>query len=766
MPIQRPCAQGVRPRNSQRCVGLKTNCGNSTAKAHADILEDITALQNSLTALCDQMGAINNRLTKIERGHTRVPIKPNRAASDEFHQKSTTPYFGNAALGDTSYHGRASSENVTRFDDQPQLRIMAEEETEAEPGPPVPPGEPAIPMNHTNRAGLLLDWPSIRRMIRSHLDHKGIRYISEYPIGIEQARGSLILYGRGEDSLRSCQTREELDHGSFELSDDSSDMASPFPATDYGQIGGLSPSDQIDYRGGALGSDGNPDFSEAKVWSYVESFKENILNMHPIIQPGALDNWVYFFLASLPGQQQKQTKSSASKGSFVVGSTGGDRQVFAEATGSKRKHGSPAPGSSDGPPTPASMKFGKPNRSLHSALILTILALGKISHHRSNIPDPVYQNAEVASQGSPPARNGILGQESPPAYSSTSQSSGRPSPKDQDWGSHSRRSPFNTQSTTSSGFGSKKNHEAIPGLEYFEHASDILGNFTGSYNNMKDVYASIFAGLYLGQLARPLESFAYIQRAGHKLQVIIRPSLDKLSKIKHNNEFIQQKRHNQLSLAFWTCLQLESDLIAELPLPPSGLLAYEDNMPHPNMSLLDGFSQRILDSYLGQLYLRTHLNSIHRIFYSPEDPKDFGEDRFQNVGLVADAVSNMAWVGPSFTFKEDDPPADDILAARLRAKYWGAQVITYRPFIRQILQFNDSLRNNPSSPDVPAKPEFRSGIIAPDILPTAGTASDIDPLVFELAKKGIKALIESTRAFHGLGEQRPLITNVFGTAHA
>jgi hypothetical protein len=63
----------------------------------------------------------------------------------------------------------------------------------------------------------------------------------------------------------------------------------------------------------------------------------------------------------------------------------------------------------------------------------------------------------------------------------------------------------------------------IPGLEYFAYASDILGNNAGAYNNMKGVYASIFAGLYYGQLNRPLESFAFIHGAGHKLQVIMRP---------------------------------------------------------------------------------------------------------------------------------------------------------------------------------------------------------------------------------------------------
>lgn len=213
-------------------------------------------------------------------------------------------------------------------------------------------------------------------------------------------------------------------------------------------------------------------------------------------------------------------------------------------------------------------------------------------------------------------------------------------------------------------------------------------------------------------------------------------------------------------------LNSSSDLIAELPLPPSGLLSYEDDMPHPNMSLLEGFDQRVLDSYPGQLYLRTHLNSIHRMFYAPEDPNKPGQDKFQNVDLVADAVSGMHWVAPSFAFKEEDPPAPDILAARLRAKYWGAQVITYRPFVRQILQFSHSVANHPQSPNPPTWSEFRDGIIAPSINPGAKSLSEIDPGVVEMARKGIKALIESTRAFHNLGELRPIITNVFGTAHA
>jgi hypothetical protein len=126
-------------------------------------------------------------------------------------------------------------------------------------------------------------------------------------------------------------------------------------------------------------------------------------------------------------------------------------------------------------------------------------------------------------------------------------------------------------------------------------------------------------------------------------------------------------------------------------------------MPTPNMSLLEGFSGQVLDSYLGQLYLRRHLNSIYRMFYAPTPVShiaDARRGRFQNVSLVADAVSGMQWVAPSFAFEEDDPPGKDILTVRLREKYWSAQAITYRPFIRQILQFSDSIKH-PSSPRPP-----------------------------------------------------------------
>ncbi|EMT72603.1 Activator of stress proteins 1 [Fusarium odoratissimum] len=633
----------------------------ATDKAQANILEGLGSVQTSLNSIMRHLGRFDQRLTKMEsllpKNLATSALKTESSVEDEYKRAPASPYVTNGTSVDPYYNDahrdHPSSEPMP-------LRMMAEDEMEVEPGPPVPPGEPAIPINHTTLAGLLLEWPSIRELTKHHVEREGVQCISEYPISQEQSRGVLIVHGQGEDAHPSRQAREPTNHGNLEMADDSSNMASPSPADDWGQPGGLSPPDQVGYKGGVL-VDGNPDFSEPKVWAYVESFKENILNMHPIIQPKLLDYWVKDFLYNLTASQPHPAKAQIHKPNMLV-------------AGSKRKR----PPELDGfePPTPSPPSPCRPDRSIHTALVLAVLALGKVCLHRDNVPDVVHPTEPVPHRSSALCNGAIPPSPSqgfPPRYSSHSQSSGLPSPTEPDRNIHSRRSSIHGTSAFRSGYSLKKNYEVIPGLEYFAYATDILGNHTGAYNNMKNVYANIFAGLYHGQLGRPMESFAFIHRASHKLQVIMRPSLDKMRRIKRNSEFIQETKYNQLALTFWTCLQLESDLIAEMQLPPSGLLSYEDDMPHPNMSLLEGFNQRILDSYPGQLYLRTHLNSIHRMFYAPEDPAKPGKDKFRNVGAVSDAVSGMHWVAPSFAFGEVDPPADNILAARLRAKLWHAQ---------------------------------------------------------------------------------------------
>lgn len=102
----------------------------------------------------------------------------------------------------------------------------------------------------------------------------------------------------------------------------------------------------------------------------------------------------------------------------------------------------------------------------------------------------------------------------------------------------------------------------------------------------------------------------------------------------------------------------------------------------------------------------------------------------------------------------------------MRAKYYGAQVITYRNFVLKILEHSHAVSVSASTPAERASDEFRNGIEVPSINKHATSAEEIDEKALAYAKNGIQALVNSTRAFHGLGEGRLFVTNPWGTAHA
>jgi len=657
-----------------------------------------------------------------------------------------------------------------------------EDELEANPGQPIAPGAPAIPHGHTTGAGHLLSWPAINELVGHHLQRNNVKHTSEFPIRQEEARGILRLYGRGEGRDMGSPERDGFtDHDALEHDDTAySDGSTPSPAGDstWGHVGGFSPVNPADYTStnpkqlAVLTVNATPDYSEGKVWKLVASFEDNILNMHPIISKAELHGMVKTFLESIPKMPPKIS---------TAGFAGSFSQPPTESVGGKRKR---SPGA-DVPDTPRMAssstmhhRLGKPTRHIINAVVLTVLALGKICMHRENVPDVVHESdPHPQSHPSPVVKNG---QPSSPGhgYSHTSPpesvatvSSGLPSPKEYDRPFSGRRlSVGDAQKARSA----RKNYDSIPGLEYMAIATDIIGNQLGG-QLMYHVYANLFAGLFHGQLGRVIESHSYIAQACTTLMNILRPTMSHLYEILASGTPSRTPRENKLLYAFWSCLQLESDIVAEIPRHQSGLLAHEDNMPYPLMGDYeppgpedpdrhDKLNQkRYHESYLAQLYLRKRLNDIHRTFYSPHEPAaNFREALRLDAGLA-----NMGWCAPQFHFTDKDEPALDILSARLRAKFWGARVITHRPFIKMIVDFPYRLRDGQ---DTPPAHEFRGtlgGTIgAPSI--KAGTTSeeDIDKDVVDLAIKGIGALIESTRAFHNLPPGRPIITNVFGTAHA
>ncbi|XXH03998.1 Autophagy protein 5 [Hypoxylon texense] len=753
-------------------------------KVTADLLEMLSSmrdeLNSKLTSINDELTGLRqanlnqtqrmvNLETKVKQLNSGTDMKV-ESIEEEHPSFDGSPIPMNKAQGEESLSspgGTVVEPSLTMDEAHATLQEANDDDMEANPGPLVTPGKPAMPLNHTTLAGLLLKWPSIERMVHHLMEAEKIFHPDEYPVRQEQARGMLRVFGRGEgfdQDIRASEKETPPDHTMTDVLDDCSDVASPSPMGEaWGQVGSLTPPPGVEYRGGVVNVEGNPDWDPNKIWRYVQSFKDNILNMHPIIIPKELTAMVKVFLDTLPKSQN--TFGGKTGAARFVNQPSAIPPSFSE-TGTKRKR---SPAADEPNPSASFLKPGRPYRSVHSALVLLVFALGKICLHKDRIPDAVHES-DSPMHHSPSVRNGILAsplQGSPPGLLSQSRSSDMASPKESERIPMSRRPSFQGNASTSRGHSHRRNLDTVPGLEYFALATDIIGSHAGGFN-LKHIYVFILAGLYHGQLGRVLESWSYISLASRNLQVILRPSLDRLSKWHDQGKSIgQSRRDNQLAFAFWTCLQLESDILAELPLPQSGILQYEDRMPYPNSeyAVNQGFSEHIVTGYIAQLYLRKQLNQVHTLLYDSEK-----QSRHRNGITLDDPAleegirgieemlrnSRNRWVPSSYQWDDNDLPANDILGARLRAKYWGSQVILYRPFLRAILDREPYPYSNQAG-----SPENQRAIDLEEGLP------GVDPKIVHYARLAIDALVESTRAFHGIpSSQRIIITNVFGTAHA
>lgn len=493
-----------------------------------------------LGALKDQMTGMEARLeSRIEQRISRLEAKLNssdqssamkiESVEDDHHEYNNGQTGADAQEADEEHP--SSPGNSHDADEQKVseahelLRLMGHDEVEMHPGEPVHPGQPSLPANHTTLAAFLLKWPSIKLLLSDTLEKEGVQHINDFPIGQEQQRGPLRVWGRGEGYLVGNKQETSANQIMTDVTGDSpnanTDAPSPYSdsaiSTDRDAWGpvGLPGTQNVEiYKAGVLHADGNANFDRATVKQYVKSFEENVLNMHPILIPKQLHAMVTVFLDSLPQSNPKAPSKGSAKFVAGIAHSGSD-------AGLKRKRSPALEEQSPGVPF---QKPGVPNRSIDSALVLAVLALGKICLWKDKIPELVQDQEPAAYTNSPSVRNGVLSspaQGSPPGLLST-QASSLPSPKEPDRSLSSRRPSLQGANPPLRGQNMKRNLDVIPGLEYFGMAADILGSHLGSFT-LRNVYVALFLGLYHGQLGRVLESWSYIALAGRQLQVVLRP---------------------------------------------------------------------------------------------------------------------------------------------------------------------------------------------------------------------------------------------------
>jgi len=301
--------------------------------------------------------------------------------------------------------------------------------------------------------------------------------LSDYPMQLEQDRGALRVWGVGEGLDLNDGAQGP---GSPESSNDS-DAPSPAPGREglWGHppveqssphpLSSNTPRDYSSYDPpglGGLGLDGRLNFQSAVVDRLHRSYMDHMHVLHPFLNPGKLTRMVREF---------KEQYSPDAKATNVASPAA--HQLNPSL---KRKRSSSAFGEPYSPRGPI-------ERSLRNAIVLLVLALGKVCSYKDRLPYPQSDKS--------PNTNGA-------------------------WGSFSSH-PNGSFNSDVSDDGRPRNVDSLPGMAYYSYATDILGNQHGG-QTVGHAQAMILAGLYIGQYARVLESWSWIYSACRITMVLIK----------------------------------------------------------------------------------------------------------------------------------------------------------------------------------------------------------------------------------------------------
>ena len=337
-----------------------------------------------------------------------------------------------------------------------------------------------LPHSHTTAAQNLLGWPTIAQF--------GLELNLDYVMDQEENRGILRLYGRGEghDKMDGSQgPASPADSSSSSRTDDS-----PSPPADSVWGYGFKPPYPHHYgldgdHPGGLNPDGSPNYAADLVDKYFYSYMRHMYILHPFLDKKTIRDHV------------NQFKSRYSR----------ERPVLKR----KRKDdGENSPAAAYEPQTsPSANHTISVERSVRNAIVLLVLALGKICDHKAPLPS------------SPPASSTATLPTSAPTPRSSNSDAFSPTPGSpyQQWTGKSKPLVANFAERHES---ERTNVDVIPGLAYYNVACEIIGGLRGGYD-LSHVQAALLAGLYMGQLAQVIASHDWITQAGKACQVLIHP---------------------------------------------------------------------------------------------------------------------------------------------------------------------------------------------------------------------------------------------------
>lgn len=225
-----------------------------------------------------------------------------------------------------------------------------------------------------------------------------------------------------------------------------------------------------------------------------------------------------------------------------------------------------------------------------------------------------------------------------------------------------------------------------PGLSYFAAAWGLLPGLM-TRNSVLSAQCMILASAYLFYLVRPLEAWTLLSNTSIKLQLLF-GSPGRLPP--HSKELGER--------VYWNALLFESDLLAELDLPHSGIVQFEETVDLPR-----GFDEEEGEEavgrdelwyFLAEIALRRLLNRVSHLIYQ----KGAVLSTAALEPVVAELDYQLTQWYESLPLPVQFPHTRALLSnpvqTVLRLRYFACKTIIYRPYILAVFE-NESLALDP-----------------------------------------------------------------------
>ncbi|KAF2195226.1 hypothetical protein K469DRAFT_681562 [Zopfia rhizophila CBS 207.26] len=217
-----------------------------------------------------------------------------------------------------------------------------------------------------------------------------------------------------------------------------------------------------------------------------------------------------------------------------------------------------------------------------------------------------------------------------------------------------------------------------PGIAYFAAAWALLPSLM-TRNNMLSAQCQILAAAYLFYIVRPLEAWNLLTSTSMKLQLLLSAPGRLPSHAKELSERV-----------YWNTLLFESDLLAELDLPHSGIVQFEETVGLPGGFEDEGEEALGRDElwyFLAEIALRRLLNRVSHLIYTKTSPTT---SIAQLETFVAELDYQLTqWyegLPMPVQFPHSRVPLSNPVQTVLRLRYFACRTIIFRPYILAVLQ--------------------------------------------------------------------------------